>query len=161
MKKAELLDAMRTERACWDALIASLDEAQMTQPGVAGQWSVKDIIAHLIWHEREMIGMLQARALVGSELWELPLDQRNELIFQESRERDLSGLLAEAPQVFRQFLELVETLSEEDLVDPQRFPGMLDDWQPWRIIAGNAHEHYRDHIRDVEAWLERSNGKGN
>ena len=52
MTKAEFLDRLRSGRAEWDALIAQIDEAQMTEPGVVGDWSVKDIIAHVTWSER-------------------------------------------------------------------------------------------------------------
>jgi len=59
--KVRLLDMIRTARAEWDGLLSQVDETRMTQPGVAGEWSVKDVIAHITWHEREMIGMLRAR----------------------------------------------------------------------------------------------------
>jgi hypothetical protein len=160
MNKAELLAATRKERARWDALVGSVDQAQMTRRGVAGEWSVKDIIAHITWYERELVITLQARALAGSELWQLPMDERNAVIFQENRDRPLDEVLAEAPRVFQQLLGLLEGLSEEDLVDPSRFPGMPSDWRPWQVIAGIAHQHYRDHIQDVEAWSERSMREG-
>jgi hypothetical protein len=113
------------------------------------------VAAHITWFEREMVGMLQARALIGSDLWQLPPDQRNARIFDENRERSLHDVLAEAQQVHQQFLEGMEALAEDDLVDPHRFPGMPEDWQPWKVLAGNSNEHYRDHSRDVSTWLER------
>jgi uncharacterized protein (TIGR03083 family) len=154
MNKAELLADIRAEWARWEALLGEVDEGQMTQPGAAGEWSVKDILAHVAWFEREMVGMLQARALVGSDLWQLPADQRNARIFEENRDRPLQDVLAEAQQVHQKLLEGLEALAEDDLVDPRRFPGMPEDWQPWKVIAGNSNEHYRDHSRDVRTWLE-------
>ncbi len=47
MSKARLLENLRTKRAEWDAVLAEVPEAQMTEPGAAGKWSVKDVIAHL------------------------------------------------------------------------------------------------------------------
>jgi uncharacterized protein (TIGR03083 family) len=155
MNKAELLKDIRAEWALWEALLGEIEEAQMTQPGAAGEWSVKDVIAHITWFEREMVGMLQARALVGSDLWQLPTDERNARIFEENQDRPLQDVLAEAQQVHRQFLEEFEALAEDDLADPHRFPGMPEDWQPWIVIAGNSNEHYRDHSRDVRTWLEK------
>ena len=60
MTKARLLDTMQAERVRWDGLIAQAGEERLTEPGVAGEWSVKDIIAHVTWAERETVGMLQA-----------------------------------------------------------------------------------------------------
>jgi hypothetical protein len=160
MDKAGLLAATRQERARWDALIDGIDQARMLEPGVAGEWSVKDIVAHITWYERELVGTLEARALSGSELWQLPMDERNSVIWQENRDRPLHDVLAEAPSVFQRLLELLEGLSEEELVDPGRFPGMPSDWRPWQVISGITHEHYRDHIQDVRVWLERSDREG-
>jgi uncharacterized protein (TIGR03083 family) len=155
MNKAELLQDVRADWARWEALLDGIDEGQMTQPGVAGEWSVKDIIVHITWFEREMVGMLQARALVGSDLWQLPTDERNARIFEENQERPLHDVLAEAQQVHQQLLKELEALVEDDLVDPRRFPGMPEAWRPWKVIAENSNQHYRDHSQDVRTWLEK------
>jgi hypothetical protein len=55
MDRAQLLK--RVDRA-WQALLASyagLSEAEMTEPGVTGGWSVKDIVAHVTWWEEEAL----------------------------------------------------------------------------------------------------------
>ncbi len=153
--KAKFLDTLRTERARWDALLAQIEEARMIQPGVAGEWSVKDIIAHMTWGEREMVGVLQAHALVGSDLWDLPEDDRNAAVFVENRDRSLQDVLTEAPQMFAQLLAAVQALSEEDLADPRRFRDMPTEWVPWQIIAGNSYEHYRQHTPSIRAWLDK------
>lgn len=155
MNTAQLLDEIRTARDEWEALLATLDEAQMIRPGVAGDWSVKDLIAHITWSEKEMVGMLKARALVGSELWNLPTDERNAAVFEENRYRRLTDVLAEAQQVYQQLMDAVKTLSDEELVDPDRFRGMPADWMPWQILAGSSFAHYREHARDVRAWLAK------
>lgn len=149
MNKAELLDRIGAERARWEALLAMVDEARMDEPGVAGEWSVKDIVAHITWHEREMVGMIRRHALVGSGLWQLALDQRNAEIFKENKDRPLDDVLEESRAVHQQFLDALGTLSEEDLVDPGRFPGMPPDWRPWDVVAGNSYEHYEQHMQDV------------
>ena len=59
----------------------------MTTPGVVGKWSVKDLVAHITWSEREMVGVLAARALAGSDLWSLTNDERNEIVYQQNRDR--------------------------------------------------------------------------
>jgi hypothetical protein len=155
MSKAELLDLVETEHAAWEAVLSELDESDMTVQGVVGVWSVKDILAHIAWFEREMVGMLRAHALVGSDLWQLSADQRNAVIFEEVRHRPLERVLAEAEEVFQQLQDALQTLTEEDLVNPGRFPGMPVEWQPWKVIAGNTYEHYRHHGQDVRAWLAK------
>ena len=52
MTKIRLLETLRSKRAEWDAVLAEIPATQMDEPGVAGKWSVKDIVAHLAYHER-------------------------------------------------------------------------------------------------------------
>jgi hypothetical protein len=80
----ELINMVKRERANWESLVEQFAQEQMIQPGVAGEWTLKDVIAHLTWHEREMVGLIEAHALVGSELWNLPTDERNVAIYRTS-----------------------------------------------------------------------------
>ena len=154
MNKTEFTELLLAARAEWEQLLAQIDKARMTEPDVAGEWSVKDIIAHITWHEREMIGVLQARALVGSEWWDLPTDERNRLIFEQNRHRSLDNVLAEAQPVWAQLHDLVRGLSDEELNDPGRFRDMPAQWAPWQLVADNTFDHYRQHIPTVRAWLK-------
>jgi hypothetical protein len=157
MTKAEFLEALRTERARWEALLAQVPEARMTKPGVEGEWSVKDIIAHVAWHEREMAGVLRARALVGSDLWQLPLDERNAALFDLHRDHSLQAVLDEARQAYQAFLAEAEKLSYEDLNDPGRYADMPPSWEPWDLLAGNSFTHYPDHYPAIQQWLDKAN----
>lgn len=145
----------------WNTLIDSIDRENMPKPGAAGEWSLKDVIAHITWHEREMVGLVEAHALVGSELWNLPTDERNAAIQKQVKELPLEQVLEEAEAVHQQLLELLPTFSDEDLVKAANFPNMPPDWLPGDILAQNTYEHYEQHRADVERWVEelRSEGK--
>ena len=144
---------MLEERGRWDALLARAGDAGLTEPGLPGGWSVKDVIAHVIWGEREIAGVFQQHALVGSDLWDLPLRERNAAIYEQNRDRSLDEVLADAPRAFTELVEAVQQLSEDDLNDPSLYRDMPADWEPWRLIAENTYEHYRDHMPAIEAWL--------
>jgi hypothetical protein len=109
----------------------------MTEPGV----------------ERENFGVAQARAVVGSELWRLPEDERNAVVVEQNRRRELRDVLADSRGTFRLYFEAVATLSEEDLNDPSRFAQMPDGWRPWRILYDPG--HYQGHADSIRAWLVR------
>ena len=151
----QLTKTIQNARTTWEALLRQVDQGQFTAPGVAGDWTLKDIIAHITWHEKEMVGLIQAHALVGSELWNLPTDERNAAIYDQVRDQPLEQVLEESVQVHQQLLNALPSLSDEDLTDPSGFPNMPPDWQPGMIIAQNTYEHYQDHIQDVERWLAR------
>jgi hypothetical protein len=153
MNKTLFLERYRHARLDWEAALVKLDATQLLQVGAGGEWSVKDVIAHLAWHEREMIGMLQMRALTGSPLWELPLDQRNAAIYTENKDRCLAEVQAEAQEVFPILWQLLEALEEEDLHDPSRFAQMPREWTPLQVLAGNTYEHYEDHLPQLSALI--------
>ncbi len=73
MNKPEFLDNLNRERKTWEDTLAGIDEKDMTKAVLPDGWSVKDIMAHVVWHEREMTEMLEAHALVGSDWWNLPM----------------------------------------------------------------------------------------
>jgi hypothetical protein len=153
MDKATFINTLEQSRAEWEALLAQVDEERMLQSGAAGKWSVKDVIAHVTWGEREMVPIMRTRELVGSELWELSDDERNEIVYQQHRDRPLQEILQEEQQAYADLLEAAQALSDEDLNDPHRFKQMPEGWVPWQIIAGCSFKHYQDHVPSIREWL--------
>src|SRR5690348_10223220 len=149
MSKAQLLSMIQDARAGWDTLLAGIPAAWMTEAGVDGAWSVKDIIAHIAWGEQESLGVAQAHALVGSEFWQLPQDERNAAVFEQNRSRELQEVLADSQEIFYRYLDAVAALSDEDLNDPSRFASMADGWRPWRILYDLG--HYQAHADSIRA----------
>ena len=60
MQKMELISLYRQSRAEWEVLVAPLKLEQLTQPMRRDEWTVKDVIAHLAWHEREMAVVIRS-----------------------------------------------------------------------------------------------------
>ncbi|MFV2042308.1 MAG: ClbS/DfsB family four-helix bundle protein [Anaerolineales bacterium] len=149
----EFQHTWRRDHAEWERVLAEVSENQMLEPGLPGGWSVKDVIAHVNWYEREMVSLLEQRALVGSELWKLPTDERNVSIYEEGKDLPLDEVIAKSNQLFERLWGLISELADADLVDSSRFDQMPEDWEPWRVLAGNTYEHYQQHIPDIRAWL--------
>ena len=158
MDSATFIKTLIETRSQWDDLIAQIDEQWMLEPGVEGIWSVKDIIAHILWNELEMVPLIQTRSLVGSDLWELPQDERNEAVYQLYRDTPLSDILSQEREAYAQLLQEARLLSDDELNDPHRFKDMPDSegWIPWRIIAGCSFRHYPDHMDSIKRWLNRN-----
>lgn len=47
MNKPELLSWLQKEIQQWEALLDQIGAERMEQPGVNGDWSMKDMVAHL------------------------------------------------------------------------------------------------------------------
>jgi hypothetical protein len=160
MTKSEFLDDLKEENRQWESLLAQIGEARMDQPGAAGEWSIKDIVAHLAgWRKWTVLRLKAARAGVRDALppWPPHLqtdDEINAWIYAENRERSVSDVLQESRQVFQQLLAALEALPEDELMEPNRFPWM--EGIPMSAAAFYAHFH-EEHEPDMRFWLDRVN----
>src|SRR4051794_18108903 len=64
MTGARLADILRAERVQWNALLDQVGIDRMDMPGVEGEWSVKQLVAHLTWYEQAVVEA--ARQVLGS-----------------------------------------------------------------------------------------------
>jgi hypothetical protein len=156
LTKAALTAQVRAARAEWESVLAQVPRERLTEPGLPGGWSVKDVLAHMTWGTREGVGMMRARRLVGSDLWKLEDDARNAIVVDESRARPLDDVMADYQTTSAEFTAELERLDDEMLNEPARWPNMPPDWRPWRIIYDP--KHYAHHARDVRDWLDRTRG---
>ena len=156
MNKTEFMEALKTGRAEWEALIGQIPQEQMTRPGIdGGEWTVKDVIAHNTWNELEMVKLLRGRDLsTGSDdLWMMGNDERNQVLFERDRDLPLDRVLAEAEEVRDALFREAEKLEDADLNDARRFVNMPEGWIPWEVIAGCTFTHYPEHLEAIKTWL--------
>ena len=158
ISKKEMLALIHSEwKALWAAL-KQLSPEQMAQPGVESNWSVKDILAHIMAWEKRMVQWLE-ESLRG-EVPERPapgmswddLDRLNEQIYRENRDRALDEVLADFRQSHEESLRVVEAIAEEDLIEPERFEWREGD-PIWHMVAGNTWWHYKEHRETISNWL--------
>ena len=157
MTKAKLLELLRTKRAEWDAVIEEVPKDRMTEPGAAGYWSVKDVIAHLTYYERwyanRLHEQLRGETYTPNELDAMHWEERNPIIYEQNRNRTLEDVMAESSQVFQQLVEGVEAHSEAFLTEPQEFEGAPGPVFIWMMLRGDIYEHYPQHIPSIKEWL--------
>src|SRR5262249_32241303 len=112
--KAQLLSDLYDEQARWEALLQDIGEAHMTQPGAGGEWSIKDIVAHLTGWRHRTLGRFQAELrheALPPPPWPPDLqtdDEINAWIYATNRDRSLTEVLRESREVFEQ---LAQTLT--------------------------------------------------
>ena len=159
MKKSELLNWLQEEYQKWEALLDQIGPRRMEQPGVNGDWSMKDVIAHLTGWNRWLVVRLQA-ALRGEPEppppWPAHLqtdDDINAWIYESNRGRSLHEILDETQQVFQQLLTVIEGLPDEVRIEPEWRLVWVDNH---RFPAGEFFDHFHDdHEPDVQSWLAR------
>jgi hypothetical protein len=149
MKKQELLDTLRAERTRLENALAALTEAQITKQGANGDWSVKDVIAHIVYWEQTMLknietGLRGETLTPGGET----VDAINARAYKESQDRPLADILADFRQSYQQVVDKIESLPENSLNAPTPF-NPQSNTRLWKYIAGESYDHYADHIAHI------------
>jgi len=120
--------------ASWESFLPSIDgltEEQASQPGVAGYYSVKDILAHLAWWED------QTRQVVESGRDEpIDVEALNDTIYAANKDVSFGELrqrLVEGHAQARETFASAPGLTEDDVKD--------DTW-----------EHWDEHGEQIRVW---------
>jgi hypothetical protein len=164
MNKSELLNWLKDENRRWEALLGEIGPQRMEQPGVNGDWSMKDLVAHLAGWNRWLLVRVQAAVRGEAEPpppWPAHLqedDQINAWIYQAARERPARQVLDDSRDILQQILAVLEALPEdvriEELQDGETIHMVWLGDQ--RFAAGDFFAHFHDdHEADVLAWLAR------
>lgn len=154
LRKSDLLDKIQSSHASLLEKIRGLSDDQLTRPGSSG-WSIKDHLAHLAAWEAGMVALLQhkprlqAMGLDSSVSWSSGTDEINDRVHQRHAGLSLSEVLQLFDDTHRQMLQVLETLTEEDLYRPYAsyVPDGSDDRRDPVIywVVGNTFKHFDEH----------------
>jgi hypothetical protein len=154
---ARLIAHIRGLQERWRRLVAGVPDERMEEPGPMGEWTFKDLAAHLTGWRRRTVMRLEAAARGEpppanpwpAELGDDEDDPINAWMHDQSRDRPLAEVLAEADRVYDDFVAAVEKLPPEMLTDPKRF-----DWLGSAALAeADFAGHLNEHEPDVRRWL--------
>jgi len=131
----------------------------MDQPGVNGQWSIKDLVAHLTGWQPRLIARIQAAQHNEPEPpppWPAHLqteDEVNAWIYESNRKRSVREVLDESHQMFQQLIAVIEGLPDDVRIEQEWHLVCLGDK---RFPIGEFFDHFHDdHEPDVRTWLAR------
>ena len=154
-----LVARLAAERAGLLAGLWGLDERSLTGVPVVGDWTVKDLLAHIAawdrWEERTM------RAMASGEVADLTatddFDGTNAGFVTAWPEHGLEAVVAELGEARAELLAWVESLQEEVFFEPRFYGG--DDWS-FPAVLQIQWEHDADHGEQIGAWREAGGLRG-
>ncbi len=124
--KDDLLRELRAGHEALAATLRALTLEQLTRPGVYaddnGEWTVKDILAHITWWEQSCFGWLGLPPAVQRSAIPQGLDGDdaiNAAIFEGNRDRALDDVLASFERSFAALVGGIEAASEEQIDAPR------------------------------------------
>jgi len=158
MNRDEILDELDRVREELLVTIEPLPDEALLEPGVMGEWTMADILAHLVAWESEMVtallridqGKTPARLVDAFD----DVDGYNALRYEENKGRDLDRIFEDLIGVRVQLEEWLSEFSDKELNDPKRYP-----WSKglplWHIIAENSFRHEEEHLPGIRAFAQR------
>ena len=152
----EIFEQLDSSRVRLLELLSVLPEEMLTQPGVMGDWTIADILAHLVVWESELItclmkldqGKKPKRMLAAIA----DLDGYNARRFEENKERDLERIFDDLQSVRVHLEEWLPKFSNEDLNDVGRYK-WSDEIALWQIVEANTFGHEGEHLPELEAFV--------
>ncbi len=160
MDKQQLLKRLEKAWAAIKESYAGLSDSQLMEPDVMGNWSVKDILAHVTTWEEE--------ALAHVTTWEeealkyLPLiitggrppryiqyggiDAFNAQMTEQQRRLALSEVLKQLDETHSRLIDYIRSVPEEHFTRETRFRHRL------RL---DTYSHYPLHAKAIREWRER------
>ena len=152
----ELLEKMESSRVRLLELLEQLPEYAYRQPGAMGDWTVTDVLAHLVAWESELItclmkldqGKKPKRMLAAIA----DVDGYNERTYLENRDRDLDRIFDDLQSVRVQLEEWLPRFSTRDLTDEKRYK-WSDGIALWQIIEANTFGHEAEHLPELESYV--------
>lgn len=168
--KEQLLTTLRAEYERWQALLASLDEEQLTSRTLPAGLSIKDVVGHL--HAWQQISLARLEAGSAGRAPVLPvwldglapdaeenLEQINAAIHAAWRDQPWPVVYGAWRTGFLHLLDLGMTIPASDLFDKRRY-AWLDGYSLADILAGSYDHHHVEHYEALPAWL-RARGDSN
>jgi len=133
---------------------AGLSDSQLTEAGVTGKWSVKDIIAHVTWWEEEALKHLPLIINGGRpprySVKYGGIDAFNALMMEQKRDLSLSEVLKQQDETHRRLIAYVQSVPAEQFTRETRFR---------RRLRLDTYSHYPKHAKAIREGRERSAGQ--
>jgi len=129
---------------------AGLSDLQLTEPGVTGNWSVKDIIAHVTWWEEEALNHLPLIIKGGRPPRYSTkyggIDAFNARMTEQKQGLSLSEILKQMDETHRRLVDYVLSVSEQ----------FTRETRARRRLRLDTYSHYPKHAKAIREWRARS-----
>jgi hypothetical protein len=136
--------------AAWQEFKASYDglsDAELTEQGVTGDWSIKDIVAHVTTWEEEALkhlpAVLEGRRPPRYSVAYGGIDAFNALMTTKKARLSLSEVLEQQEEVHGRVIDAIERAPESQLTRETRFR---------RRLRLDTYSHYPHHTKAIRRW---------
>jgi uncharacterized protein (TIGR03083 family) len=150
MTREQLLTKLEKAWAALQESYAGLSDSQLSEPGVVGDWSVKDMLAHVTTWDEEALKYLPLIIEGGRpprySVMYGGIDAFNAQRTEQKRSLSLDEVLSQLDETHRRLVAYVQSVPEEPFTRETPFRHRL------RL---DTYSHYPLHARMIREWRER------
>jgi hypothetical protein len=151
MDREKLLKQLDKAWTAFKESYAGFSDSQLTERGVTGNWSVKDIIAHVTWWEEEALkhlpliikGIRPPRYSVQYG----GINAFNAQMTEQKQGLSLSDVLRQQDETHGRLIAYLQSVPEEQFTRETRVR---------RRLRLDTYSHYPKHAKAIRAWREQS-----
>ncbi len=147
MKKEQVIQKVEKAWLEFTTSYAGLPAERMLEPGASGEWSLKDIIAHVAAWEGEALKylplILEGKRLPRYSVMYGGIDAFNAQAAEKARQLSLEEVIRKAAETHARLVAYLETAPEEKFTTETRFR---------RRIRLDTYSHYPHHTQAIREW---------
>ena len=146
-----LADDLVTARDDFQSALGDVDPQLLTTPGLAGEWSAREVIAHLgYWAGHAAEAMHHAAQGRTDDFGEdeLDVDERNAVVARVAADTDMATVRQREQAAFDALLAAVQRADPAWLDERVAYGDSLE-----QVIRDDGPDHYREHALDLRAWF--------
>ncbi len=161
-RQRDQAERIRADQQFWRALVVEVGRDRMAEPGPMGDWTFRDLVAHLAAWRNIRVPQIEAVAR-GEEPPPVPWPEEleaadddyesvNAWLRARDRDRTLDEVLDDYDSSFERLAAAIEALPEAVATNPNAF----EFTGGTAIVDGDFTEHLHvEHLPGIRAWLAR------
>lgn len=123
----------------WLDALNSVPETRWTEPGVCGDWSIKDLLGHIAVWDNIAVQKLGREAKDAGEATPAPAKSADEINAETAAARKNRTVEQQRDEMQQSHANLLHVLAGTEAVDADR-------------LAEDTWDHYPEHTEQVRAW---------
>ncbi len=152
----ELAARIRADRELWRTLVEEVGRDRMDEPGPMGEWTFKDLAAHLAAWRNARLPVIEAIGRADPPPpapWPAEMEDTDEInawFHERDRTRPLDDVLDDYDRSFERLAAAIEALPESRAHDPNALP--WTDGTAAVDVDFTEHLH-EEHLPAIRTWL--------
>jgi hypothetical protein len=152
--KSTMIEAVTNGWWRFQRALEQFTETEMDEVRIQDNWTVKDIVAHIAFWERNLLNRLDrieaGQPPVSSDegYTTADIDRLNLENYQAHQQSYLHEVLAEAAATHEALFSVL-----------LRLPEGSGDERFWQMIAGDTYEHYQEHLQSFEEYFRQTGAR--